>query len=59
MTRAPESVAQTMPDATFELDPEPLSPSTLTDIRLHRPQIPAIPVPLSVLAAAMPATWVP
>ena len=56
MTLAPASAAYTMPEATLEVDPEPLSSRTLTDRIMHSGQAPATPVPLFVAAAAMPAT---
>jgi len=59
MTCAPLSAAQMMPLATQLYWPLPLSPRTLTFIKLVVNPTPATPRPLSVTAAALPATWVP
>ena len=51
--------AQSMPAATAAYEPDPPESSTLTGRILEASATPAIPVPLFVFAAAIPATWVP
>ena len=59
MTFAPFLTAQLMPFARPELDPTPLSLSTLPARMVHPGHTPATPMVLLALAATMPATWVP
>jgi hypothetical protein len=59
MTRAPWSVAHTMPRATVDVVPEPFASSTLTGMSAHCQQRPATPSRLSERAAATPAAAVP
>ncbi len=59
MTWAPLSAAQMMPLAIQLYWPLPLSPRTFPFMRLELKPTPAMPFPLSVIAAAMPAQWVP
>jgi hypothetical protein len=58
ITSAPLSADQRMPAAMSSKDP-PVSPSALTARMLASGATPAMPMPLSVSAAAMPATCVP
>src|SRR5919112_176788 len=58
-TRAPFWADQVRPLAIHDHDPLPLLPRTLTGTRVQFGQVPAPPVLLLVLAAAVPATWVP
>ena len=59
ITLAPWSVAQTIPDATQLVFPDPSSPNTFPITRLELYPNPATPAPLFVDALAIPAVWVP
>src|SRR2546423_709395 len=67
MTEAPWSAAYLMPAATSSVDPvasHPVTGShvcvrTLTSRMAASGATPAMPAPLLVVAAAIPATWVP
>lgn len=59
ITWAPLSAAQMIPFAIQLYWPLPLSPRTFTFMRLTLNPTPATPFPLSVIAAAIPAQWVP
>src|SRR3712207_6782075 len=58
-TWAPLFAAQARPLAIHDQDPLPLLVRTLTGTRVQFGQVPATPVLLLVLAAAVPETWVP
>lgn len=58
MTSVPFAVAQRMPAAISPNVP-PSSVRTFTGMTMASRATPAIPMPLSVAAAAIPATWVP
>src|SRR5690349_6494887 len=59
MTLAPFWTAQATPFRMFDVEPLPLSPSTLALIRLTPGAMPEMPMPLLPVAATIPATWVP
>ena len=58
MTFAPWSAAQRTPAAISSNEP-PSAPRTFTASSFASGAVPAMPVPLFVVAAAMPETWVP
>src|SRR5688572_12554489 len=58
-TLAPFWTAQTTPFRMFDVEPLPLSPSTLAFIRVTCGASPEMPTPLLPVAPMMPATWVP